>query len=149
MLRTSIVLLNPSREQERHLNQLAEASDILWNIANYERRQAHFNYGNMPNYANQCKTLKEEEAFRKLGTCKAQALLSKLKEAWLSFYALLRLAKKGGLPPHIRHVSPPRYRKRDERKTKSIYVRNDGWWMDEKALSISKKLEIPYQCGEL
>ena len=150
MLRTSIVLLKPSREQERRLSQLAEASDTLWNIANYERRQTYLNYGKMPSYADQCRMLKKEEAFRRLGTCKAQALLSKLNEAWRSFYALLRLAKKGRLPPHIRYVSPPRYWKRDSKRTvKSIYVRNDSWWMDEEVISISRHLKIPYRCGGL
>jgi len=129
---------------------LAEASSALWNTANYERRQAFFEHRKVPSYAQQCKDLKDTEPFRRLGTCKAQALLSKLSEAWQSFYALLRLKTKGKLPPHIRRLQPPRYWKRNgRREAKAFYTRNDGWRMNEEVISISKDLRVPYQCGDL
>ena len=148
VLRTSTVLLKPTDTQL--LGEYAEQSAILWNIANYERRKAFYTHKKMPSYAAQCRELKHTEPFKKLGTCKAQALLSKLNEAWQSFYTLLRLKKKGKLPPHIRKVNPPRYWKRNgKRVAKAFYVRNDGWSMNEKEISISKDVKIPYQCGEL
>jgi len=69
---------------------LAEALSILWNMANCERRQAFYEHQKIPSYKDQCRTLKDNEVFKKLGTCKAQALLSKLNEAWQSFFTLLR-----------------------------------------------------------
>lgn len=30
-----------------------------------------------------------------------------------------------------------------------MYVRNDGWAMDEDIISLSKELKIPYQCGQI
>ena len=86
VLRTSTVLLKP--RSDKLLREYAEYSAVLWNQANYERRKAWHNHETMPSYASQCKTLKTNEAFKKLGTCKSQALLSKLREAWSSFYAL-------------------------------------------------------------
>lgn len=94
--------------------------------------------------------MKGTDAFRKLGTCKAQALLQKLDESWKSFWALLRLKKRGRLPPHIRRLSPPRYWKKDGKRTlKSFYVRNDGWRMSDSAISVSRQTSIAYSCGQL
>jgi len=148
VLRTSTVLLKPTDTQP--LRVLAEQSAILWNIANYERRKAFYEHRKSPSYATQCRELKHTEPFRKLGTCKAQALLSKLNEAWQSFYALLRLKKAGKLPPRIKKLTPPRYWKRNgKREARAFYVRNDGWSINENEISISKDAKIPYQCGEL
>jgi hypothetical protein len=86
MLRTSTVLLRPTPEAEQQLRDLAEASSILWNMANYEIRQAFYEHQKIPSYKDQYRTLKDNE----IGTCKAQALLSKLNEAWQSLFTLLR-----------------------------------------------------------
>jgi putative transposase len=148
VLRTSTVLLKPTDTQP--LSEFAEQSAILWNIANHKRRKAFFKHRKSPSYATQCRELKNTEPFRKLGTCKAQALLSKLNEAWQSFYALLRLKKKGKLPSHIKKLTPPRYcKKNGKREARAFYVRNDGWSMDENEISIAKGIKFPYQCGEL
>ncbi|MGA2876256.1 MAG: RNA-guided endonuclease TnpB family protein, partial [Nitrososphaerales archaeon] len=109
MLRTSTIVLNPTVEDQRELQELAEASSILWNTANYERRKAFFEHVKIPTYSAQCRSLKTLDAFKALGTCKAQALLQKLDESWRSFWALVRLRKKGQLPAHIKKVSPPNY----------------------------------------
>jgi len=148
VLRTSTVLLKPTTEIQ--LIEYAEQSAVLWNIANYERRKAFFNHLKVPSYTTQCRELKHTEPFMKLGTCKAQALLSKLNEAWQSFYTLLRLKKKGKLSSHIRNVRPPRYMKQNGRRVaKAFYVRNDGWSINKNEISISSDVKIPYQCGEL
>jgi len=104
----------------------------------------------MPSYAAQCKSLKTTEAFKRLGTCKAQALLSKLREAWSSFYALKRLEEQGRLPPHVLRVNPPHYWKENGRRTaKAFYVRSDGWHRtDEDELVIGRE-RVPFQHGRL
>ncbi len=146
--RTSTVLLKP--KTDTLLKEYAEQSAILWNIASFERRKAWHNHDKMPSYATQCKTLKTTEVFKALGTCKAQALLSKLREAWSSFFALKRLEKQGRLPPHIVKVSPPHYWKENgKRVAKAFYVRNDGWhWTGEDELAIGKQ-KFPFQHGKL
>jgi len=152
MNRTNIVLLIPTSEEEQQLRSLAEASARLWNMANYERRQALFFQKWTPTYAHQCKRFKDADAFKQLGTCKAQALLAKLREAWGSCRALKRLEERGQLPPHIKRVRPPRYMKdRSTRKLRaeSIYVRNDGYKQREGELVLSKKLRIPFKSGDL
>ena len=148
VLRTSTALLKPADTQP--LSGYAEQSAILWNFANYERRKAFHQHRKMPSYAAQCRELKHADSFKKLGTCRAQALLSKLNEAWQSFYALLRLKKKGKLLPHIHKIRPPGYWKwNGKRMARAFYVRNDGWRMNEKEISVSRGIKIPYQCGGL
>jgi len=152
MLRTNIVLLHPSPSGVRELHRLSEASAKLWNKANYQRRQAFFNNRSTPSYPYQCNYFKDDPDFKLLGTCKAQALLQKLAEAWGSFFELLQLKKEGRLPSHISKVSPPWYwkdRKTGRLKPKGFFVRNDGYRMDEKTVSIGKGLRIPYTSGAL
>jgi len=150
--RTNTVLLTPTCEQDQQLRSLAEASARLWNLANYERRQALFKSQRVPTYAQQCKHLKDTDTFKQLGTCKAQALLMKLREAWGSYYALKHLERLSQLPPHMKHVRPPRYMK--DRQTRrlvaeSIYVRNDGYKQQEDILTLSKSLRVPFKTGDL
>ena len=152
MQRTNTVLLTPTCEQDQQLRSLAEASARLWNMANYERRQTLFKSQRVPTYAQQCKRLKNTNVFKQLGTCKAQAVLMKLREAWGSYHALKRLERLGQLPPHIRHVRPPRYMKdRQTRKlvAESIYVRNDGYRQNEDRLVLSKDLPVRFKTGDL
>jgi putative transposase len=118
MNRTNTILLTPTPSQERELRALADASAQLWNMANYERRQAYFTDGRAPSYENQWRTFKGSEPFKRIRTCKGQALLLKLREAWGSFLALKRLQRNGQLPPHLERVSPPRYMK--DRKTRKL-----------------------------
>jgi putative transposase len=152
MLRTNTVLLHPSEEQEMELRKLAEASARLWNRANYQRRQTFFGHRRTPSYPFQCSYFKDDPDFKLLGTCKSQALLQKLAEAWASFFELLQLKKKGRLPSHTKKVSPPRYwkdRKAGRLKPKGIFVRNDGYWIDGNVVSVGKDLKIPYTSGAL
>jgi putative transposase len=152
MNRTNTILLTPTPAQEQELHGLADASARVWNMANYERRRAYFSDRRVPSYENQWRTFKDSEAFKRLGTCKGQALLLKLREAWGSFLALKRLQRNGQLPDHIKRVSPPRYlkdRKTRNRRAEAIYVRNDGYRQREDALVLSKNLRIRYKAGEL
>ena len=152
MNRTNTILLTPTPAQEQELHGLADASARVWNMANYERRRAYFSDRRVPSYENQWRTFKDSEAFKRLGTCKGQALLLKLREAWGSFLALKRLQRNGQLPDHIKRVSPPRYmkdRKTRNRRAEAIYVRNDGYRQREDALVLSKNLRIRYKAGDL
>lgn len=152
VLRTSTVLLRPTGEQDVELRKLADASSGLWNMAVYERRQAFFKRSKMPSYGRQYHEFRDTRQFRALGTCKGQALLMKLAEAWDSFWALKRLQKQGKQPPDVKKVSPPTYWKEDGRRVlRAIYVRNDGWRnLEEKGLlSVSRTLKVPYTSGQM
>jgi len=152
MKRTDTILLTPTPAQDRELHALADASAQLWNMANYDRRQAYFAGRRVPSYENQWRRFKNSEAFKQIGTCKGQALLLKLREAWGSFLALKRLQRIGQLPTHIKRVSPPRYmkdRKTRKRRAQVVYVRNDGYRQEENTLVLSKRLRVPFKAGDL
>jgi putative transposase len=152
MNRTNTILLAPSEAEEQELHALADASAQLWNMANYERRQAYFTGTRVPSYENQWRSFKDSSPFKRIGTCKGQALLLKLREAWGSFSALKHLQELGQLPPHIKRISPPKYmkdRNTRRRKAEAIYVRNDGYRQQDDKLVLSKNLRIRFRAGDL
>lgn len=152
MLRTDVVLLKPTAEQEKELFRLAEQSSLLWNQANYERRQAFFKHKKMQGYARQCYTFKTSRHFRTIGTGKAQPLLKKLAESWSSFWELKRMQKQGVLPPGMVKVSPPKYWKdRDTKQTeiKMFCVRNDCYSIKGPLIVLGKSLKVQYAADRI
>ena len=128
--RTNVVRLLPNGFQERKLRKLADTSARLFNEVNYERRQQFFRgekvdlQGTYQKYYEKYKGL--------LGSANAQAVLQKNNEAWSSFFSLLNLKKKGKLPPHMNHVSPPRYWKKEKKRKLLLVIRQDRYEVDEK-----------------
>ncbi|WP_240938833.1 hypothetical protein [Metallosphaera hakonensis] len=96
--RTNTVRLLPNGSQHRKLLKLADVSVKLFNELNYERRQQFFRErrvdfkGTWNKYYGKYKDI--------LGV-NAQAVMQKNNEAWSSFFSLLKLKKKGRLPPHM------------------------------------------------
>jgi putative transposase len=151
LLRTDTVLLKPTPEQEKELFRLAEQSSLLWNRANYERRQALFKHKKTPGYAKQCYTLKTSQHFRAIGTGKAQPLLKKLAESWQSFWELKEKLAQGRLP-RIKKVSPPRYwkdRKTEQTEIRMFCVRNDCYRIKDNTIVLAKDLKVQYAADRI
>jgi len=130
--RTNVVRLLPNGFQERKLRRLANISAKLFNELNYERRQQFFHEGRVDlkgTYSKYYGKYKDE-----LGSANAQQVINKNNEAWSSFFSLLKLRKKGKLPPHMNRVSPPSYWKDGEtgRRKLILVVREDNYVVDEK-----------------
>jgi putative transposase len=125
---TNVVRLLPNGFQERKLRKLADISAKLFNEVNYERRQQFFQQHQVDfkstwdKYYNKYKDI--------LGV-NAQAVLQKNNEAWSSFFSLLKLKKQGKLPPHMNHVSPPRYWKESKKRKLLLVIRQDRYEVDE------------------
>lgn len=152
MLRTDTVLLKPTQEQEKKLFRLAEQSSLLWNQANYERRQAFFKRKKMPGYAKQCYTFKTSPHFKEIGTGKAQPLLKKLAESWSSFWELKMMQAQGRLPPHIQRPRPPWYwkdRVTKQTEIKMFCVRNDCYRIKGSAIVLGKNLKVQYAADRI
>ena len=126
--RTNVVRLLPNGFQERKLRKLADTSARLFNEVNYERRQQFFQQHQVDFKSTWDKYYKKYKAV--LGV-NAQAVLQKNNEAWSSFFSLLKLKKKGK-PPHMNHVSPPRYWKKEKKRKLILVVRQDRYVVDEK-----------------
>jgi putative transposase len=147
LLRTDTVLLKLAEEQEKELFRLAEQTSLLWNQANYERRQALFKHKKILGYAKQCYAFKTTSLrFRAIGTGKAQPRLKKRAESYQSFWELKKMqASSRLLPPHIKRVRPPRYCKDRETKQteiKMFCVRNDCYRIKANTIALGKGLKI-------
>jgi len=127
--RANVVRLLPNGFQERKLRKLADASARLFNEVNYERRQQFFR-GEKVDL--QGTYQKYYEKYKGILGVNAQQVLNKNNEAWSSFFSLIKLKKQGKLPPHMNHVSPPRYWKKDKKRKLLLVVRQDRYVVDEK-----------------
>jgi len=128
--RTNVIRLLPNGFQERKLRRLADASAKLFNEINYERRQQFFHGGRVDfegTYDKYYGKYKDE-----LGSANTQQVINKNNEAWSSFFSLLKLKKKGKLPPHMNRVSPPSYWKDEDGRKLLLVVREDNYVVDEK-----------------
>jgi putative transposase len=105
-----VVELDPDREAWNKLKLLCSISSKLWNEVNYARRRQFFETKRVDLRS----TYKEfYERYKTLiGSATAQQVLNKNDEAWRSFFGLLKARKEGRLPPFMRRVSPPGYKKR-------------------------------------
>jgi len=128
--RTNVVRLLLNGFQERKLKKLANTSTKLFNEVNYERRQQFFQQQRVDFKGTWDKYY---EKYREELGVNAQAVMQKNNEAWNSFFSLLKLKKEGKLPPHMKHVSPPKYWKDRESKERKLLlvVRQDRYVVDE------------------
>ena len=145
--RTNVVRLLPNGFQERKLRKLADTSARLFNEVNYERRQQFFQQHHVDFKSTWDKYY---EKYKGILGVNAQAVLQKNNEAWSSFFSLLNLKKKGKLPPHMNHVSPPRYWKKEKKRKLLLVIRQDRYVVDEKNHKLILKdfnLEIEFVGG--
>lgn len=152
MIRTSVVLLKPTTEQENVSFELLEHSARLWNSANYERRQVFFKKLDAPNsYSGQCRRFRTNEHFVALGNGMGQALLQKLRDSWMAFRELKRMEGENRLPQVIKAVRPPNYWKRSDGTLdpKLIAVRSDYWSMSEDTIILPRRMKVRYAGGRI
>jgi transposase len=140
--RANVVRLLPNGFQERKLRKLADASARLFNEVNYERRQQFFQQHQVDFKSTWDKYY---EKYKGILGVNAQAVLQKNNEAWSSFFSLINLKKKGKLPPHMKHVSPPRYWKEEKKRKLILVVRQDRYEVDGNKLILKDfNLEIEF-----
>ena len=147
MKRTVTIKLQPSREQERTLFELADTGARAWNRVNYLRRQEFFE-GKPVDFLKTEKIVYEE--FKKeIGSATVQQICRKNVESWRSFFSLLRSKRNGELPEWFK-PKPPNYLKDDGKRRQLIVLRNDQYKIEEnklilKGLGKFKRLEIQFK----
>ncbi|MEL9908669.1 MAG: transposase [Desulfurococcus sp.] len=128
MKRTVTLRLLPDKDAEAKLRALCSLSSKLWNELSYARRRMFFETksvdlkGTYKEFYEKYKTL--------IGSATAQQVLNKNDEAWRSFFSLLKAKKEGRLPPFMKRVNPPSYRKRGGRRVLWTVLRNDQYKID-------------------
>ncbi|WP_066354436.1 RNA-guided endonuclease InsQ/TnpB family protein [Fervidicola ferrireducens] len=117
MKHTNVVRVLPDKRQKQVLEIIGDRCAALWNAVQYRCRQAFFKGDSVPSYAALCSEFKEHPAYKALPAHIGQEVIKKARKAWDSYFACLRLYRKGELkePPHI-----PRYWK-DRRTGRRIF----------------------------
>lgn len=137
MKRTNVVRALPDKNQKQVLETLGNRCAALWNAVQYRCRQAFLKSEPVPSYEPLCSEFKEHPAYRALPTDIAQEVIKKASKAWNSFFACLRLWKKGELEER---PSLPRYwkdRRTGKRLVKLIPVKSPrSYFLDTKILSV-------------
>lgn len=147
MKRTVTVKLQPSKEQEKILFELADTGAKVWNRVNYLRRQEFFE-GKPVDFLKTEKIVYEE--FKKeIGSATVQQICRKNAEAWRSFFSLLRSKRNGELPEWFK-PKPPNYLKEDDKGKALILLRNDQYEIEGnrlilKGLGKFKRLEVQFK----
>ena len=128
MKRTCIVELIVDEETEKRLKQLCDLSSKLWNEVNYVRLKAWMEKKGIDFEG----TYKEfYERYKPLiGSATAQTIIRKNDDAWMAFFRLLELRREGRLPPFMRKVSPPGYKKKRKSRVLWTVIRKDRYKMD-------------------
>ncbi|NJE47162.1 transposase [Thermococcus sp. GR7] len=147
MKRTVTVKLQPSKEQEKALFQLADLGAKAWNRVNYLRKQQFFQ-GQIVDFNKTEKTVYEEFK-REIGSATVQQIARKNAEAWRSFFSLLRKKRNGELSSWLK-PRPPNYLKEDRKRKLLIVLRNDQFKIEGnklilKGLGKFKRLEVQFK----
>jgi len=112
----------------RRLRQLCDLSSKLWNEVNYvrlrmwlEKKFIDFD-GTYEEFYERYKPL--------IGSATAQTILLRNGKAWKTFFRLLELRREGRLPPFMKKVGPPGYKKKRKSKMLWTVIRKDQYKMD-------------------
>ncbi|NJD99723.1 transposase [Thermococcus sp. LS1] len=128
MKRSVTVKLQPSKEQEKALFELAYATAVIWNKLNYERLKQFKEFGKIDFLGTQ------QEAYYQfkdwIGGSTVQTLARKNAEAWRSFFSINRKKKSGELPEWFKPKPPKFIREENSRKLFIIPLRNDQYRID-------------------
>ncbi|KUH33391.1 transposase [Thermococcus celericrescens] len=146
MKRAVTLKLQPSKEQEKVLSELADTGAKVWNRVNYLRRQEFFE--GKPVDFNRTEKIVYEEFKREISSATVQQICRKNVEAWRSFFSLLRSKRNGELPEWFK-PKPPNYLKDDGERRPLIVLRNDQYKIEGnklilKGLGKFKRLEVQF-----
>jgi len=136
MKRSITVKLQPSKEQERILFEIAQATAIIWNKINYERLKQFKKFGKI-DFAST-----EKEAYHTfknwIGGSTVQQLTRKNAEAWRSFFTLNRKKKSGELSDWFKPRPPKFIKEKHGRKLFVIPLRNDQYRIESNVIELRR-----------
>jgi transposase len=112
MLSTQKNVTKPDAIAQVILNVLGMASNSLYNTGVYLSRQQYFENSKTISYAQLCKDLKVDENYKVMHSQAGQQTLKSVAEAFKSFQALEKKAKKSRVEPKTK-ATPLPFKRRD------------------------------------
>lgn len=105
MQRTNVVELVANKEQKKLLLELMTLSSCVWNMANYNFRQALFKKEKINSFFKQQQAIQNTKDYQKLGRSYALPMLQKHSFIVNSFFGLIKskAQKKTGLPKYYKN----------------------------------------------
>ncbi|KUH32512.1 transposase [Thermococcus celericrescens] len=136
MKRTITVKLQPSKEQEKALFELANATVVIWNKLNYQRLNQFKEFGKIDFLGTQ------QEAYYNfknwIGGSTVQTLARKNAESWRSFFALNKKKKNGELPEWFKPKPPGFIGEKNGKKLFIIPIRNDQYRINGNTIEVRR-----------
>ena len=136
MKRKVTIKLQPSKEQEKTLFELAHAMAIIWNKINYQRLKQFKEFGKIDFNGTEKKAYHELKTW--IGGSTIQQLARKNAESWRSFFSLNKKKKSGELPEWFRPKPPGFVRGENGRKIFIIPLRNDQYKIDGNVIELRR-----------
>ncbi|MCA6212902.1 transposase [Thermococcus bergensis] len=148
MKRTVTVKLQPSKEQEKTLLELAQATAVIWNKINYERLKQFKEFGKIDFGTTEKETYYTFKDW--VGGSTVQQLARKNAEAWRSFFSLLKKKKRGELSEWFKPQPPKFVKEENGGKLFIIPLRNDQYKIEGNTIELRrlgkfKTLEIQFK----
>jgi len=105
MQRTNVVELVASKQQKKLLLKLITLSSCVWNMANYNFRQAIFKKEKIKSFYKQQQAIQTKDDYQKLGRSYALPMLQKHSFTVNSFFKLIKskTQEKVGLPKYLKN----------------------------------------------
>ncbi|RPF49574.1 putative transposase [Thermodesulfitimonas autotrophica] len=148
MKRTNVIRVLYAREQAEYLEILADRCAALWNAVQYRCRQLFLKGEPVPSYAKLCSEFKECSAYKALPSDIGQEIIKKARKAWDSFFALLRLYRKGELENRPRLPGYWKDRKTGKRTAKVIPVKSPkSYRLTARTLSLTLPADLRTKNG--
>ena len=139
-----MIELKPTKRQQEILKEMLVRSSAIWNLGNYQKRQAFFNKKKIASYSKQCRELKTHELYRILGSAYSQQILKKLDKSWQSFWNSLKSVKvenKVSIPSYFKNY------KTNQTIPKLLICRNDCYRIDKGYIYISCSKDLKKEYG--
>jgi putative transposase len=144
MLRANTIQLIPTKRQRQILKEILVRSSAMWNLGNYQKRQAFFQKVPIPSSFKLQKILKTHPLYKSLGSAYSQQILNKLQEAWNAFFGSLtskKVTHKVGLPRYFKN------RHTNQTLPALVICRNDCYRLDKNYIYISCPKDLKQKYG--